>query len=401
MIIMDGAGDVARIGGKSPLQLARIPHTDYLSNIGVCGLMSTLYDDLPKGSIVAIMGLLGYDPHKYYPHGRASCEAKAIGIDLDEHDIAFRANLAFMKGNILDSYNAGYIKSEKAIPLINRINSTLRDQFPNFNIYHNSDFRNTLVVKDVHIHPHQLICKEPHENMGIEFDMDTLIGCGDLSAQEFVGELNEYIGKCHALIKDEEANCIFPWGASSALHLPDFVEHFRPGGKCCMVAHMDFLHGIAKAASIESVDIGNGDWNTDYFGKGKKVVELLRDGYTFICCHVNGPDEASHMGDLERKVYSIEQIDKYVVGPVIKYFESHMDELGSIFIAPDHYTNHFTRRGDENRSESHSRHPVPFVLWNNDETDHVTTYSEEDVIVGKYADRAINHLDAIKLMTRE
>ena len=45
LIIMDGAADRARIGGKSPLQIARTPNIDYLTFIGASGLMTTLYDD--------------------------------------------------------------------------------------------------------------------------------------------------------------------------------------------------------------------------------------------------------------------------------------------------------------------------------------------------------------------
>ena len=161
LIVADGAGDIARIGGKSPLELARMPNVASLTVEGLSGLMQTLYSDLPKGSIVAQLGMLGYDPYRYYPAGRASCEALAIGVELGDRDIAFRANFAFMKGKILDSYNAGYIKSEEAQSLVHLLQNKLSRDFPDFELYHNSDFRNTLVMRDARIDPESLDCPNP------------------------------------------------------------------------------------------------------------------------------------------------------------------------------------------------------------------------------------------------
>ncbi len=132
LIVPDGASDISRIGGKSPLQLARIPCMDLLARLSVTGLMQTLYSDLPKGSVVAQLGMLGYDPYKYYPHGRSSCEALAIGVKLKEGDISFRANFVYMKNDVLESYNANYIKSNKAIKLISKLKSRLAEEYPDF-----------------------------------------------------------------------------------------------------------------------------------------------------------------------------------------------------------------------------------------------------------------------------
>ena len=115
LVIPDGAADTYRDNGRSPFALADIRYMDQLAREGVCGLVQTLYDDLPKESIVAQMGMLCWDPHLYYPRGRASCELLALeGVQLNEGDIAFRANLVRMEGNVLASYNADYIYSAPA-----------------------------------------------------------------------------------------------------------------------------------------------------------------------------------------------------------------------------------------------------------------------------------------------
>jgi len=396
--VPDGAGDLTRIGGKSPLQLARIPNTDRLTQIGVTGLMETLYDDLPKCSIVAQLGMLGYDPHLYFPHGRASCEALALGIELGDRDLAFRANLVYMKDKLLSSYNANYIKSKYSKPLIDEVNQRLVRAFPEFRLRHNSDFRNTLVVRDVGVDPRTLACPEPHENMDNEFEIKNLIEPTEAGSALVARRINEYLVSARAVLDGARANAIFPWSASSRLELPSFHSIHRFEGRGAVIGHMDFLHGIALAVNLDFFNLGNGDWNTDYAAKGAKAVELLISGYRFVWCHINGPDEASHMGDIERKVYSIEQIDRHVVGPVMAHFEEHPEELGAVIVAPDHYTNHFPRRDDVKRSETHSGHPVPFALYDGHETDAVRTFSESAARRGKYGTSPINHVDLLGLM---
>jgi len=393
LIILDGAADLARVDGKSPLQLARIPNIDNIGNLGVTGLMETLYDDLPRGSIVAQLGLLGYEPHKYYPHGRASCEAMALDVDLDDGDIALRANLVYVKNNILTSYNADYIESKHAIPIIKLLQNKLTKKFPEFELYHNSDFRNTLVLRDVCIHPNDLICLEPHENVGKKIILSKLIKGQNKKSNIIAMRINSYVAQTTKILKHERANAVIPWSASSALRLPRFS--LLEKGKCGIITHMDFLQGIAKASGVDCFKIGNGKWNTDYTLKGNKLIELLLDNYRFVCCHINAPDEASHMADIQKKIYSIEQIDKHIVSQVVKYFKKRPKELGGVIVTTDHYTNTLLKAENSNRIESHSTNPVPFVLWNNAEQDNTIRFSEEDVIKGKYAQPPINHMQLL------
>src|SRR5215216_3005576 len=167
LVIPDGAGDLHRLGGLSPLARARTDYADFIAREGVSGLMETLYEDLPKESLVAQLGMLGWDPHKYYPHGRASCELLALeNIYLNPNDLAFRTNLVRIEDERLKSYNAEYIHSEEAEPLIRMLNRALRTEFPEFELYHNSDFRNTLVIRNVGVEPTLLHCPEPHESHG-------------------------------------------------------------------------------------------------------------------------------------------------------------------------------------------------------------------------------------------
>jgi 2,3-bisphosphoglycerate-independent phosphoglycerate mutase len=394
LVIPDGAADSYRDNGRSPFALADIRHMDQIARDGVCGLVQTLYEDLPKESIVAQMGMLCWDPHLYYPRGRASCELLALeGVELNEGDIAFRANLVRMEGNVLASYNADYIYSAPARVLVNRVNDTLRKEFPSFELYHNSDFRNTLVVRDVQIDPRDLICPEPHESHGVEFDAMNLLAGRTQKSREVAAHINSYLRRVAVVLAGEVGNMLFPWSASKVLSLPPFAEVSGFEGKTAIVGCMDFLHGIAKAGGIESFKVGNGRPDTDYAAKGAKVVDLLRNGYEFVVCHINAPDEAAHMGDLEGKIRSLEMIDEFIVREIVSYFRFHPEQLGGVMIVPDHYTNLPESVSGQKRVDIHSIHPVPFALWNGRERDSVSTFSEDAARAGKYASPPVSHLD--------
>jgi len=399
LIIPDGAGDLYRSAGNSPLAIAKTRHMDFIARNGVSGLMQTLYQDLPKESMVAQLGMLGWEPHLHYPCGRASCELLASdGIYLEDGDIAFRANLARMDDRVLVSYNANYIFSDQARPLIRKINSTLAEEFPEFELYPNSDFRNTLVVRGAGINPTSLRCPEPHESHGIEFDIAHLLSGKDSQSQAVAGRINQYLVRVAQLLSTDSANMLFPWSASKLFRLPSFKDNTGSEGKVGIVGCMEFLQGIARAGQIDFFKVGTGRPDTDYEGKGAKVVELLSEDYQFVVCHINAPDEASHMGDVVLKIKCLELIDQFVVQPILEYFHRNTQELGGVMIVPDHYSNIPSEAARLTRMEIHSAAPVPFALWNGKDSDAVCRYNEDAAAQGEYGREPINHLDLLRIL---
>lgn len=399
LVIPDGAADTYRERGRSPLAIAQTSTIDRLAREGVSGLLQTLYEELPKESLVAQLGMLGWDPRIFYPCGRASCELLALeGIELRDDDLAFRANLVQMEGRTLVSYNAKYIHSDHAIALIDQLNRALRQEFPDFELYHNSDFRNTLVVRDAGIDPRLLRCPEPHENQGVEFDIARLISGSDPASARVAARVNRYLERVAHLLARETANMLFPWSASKAFKVPSFSQHTGFSGRVGVVGCMDFLQGIAKAGKMDFFKVGNGRPNTDYPAKGDAVIDLLSAGYEFVVCHINAPDEAAHMRDLQLKIRSIELIDEHVVRPVVQYFEHNPGELGGVMVAPDHYTNYFGDPSPLERRDVHSLHPVPFALWNGRDRDGVRSFSEDDAVEGKYGRQILNHMELMAVL---
>jgi len=367
-----------------------------VARLGVSGLMQTFYPDLPRESMVAQLGMLGWCPRRHYPHGRASCELLALaGTYLGDRDLAFRANLVRMRGRVLESYSAGCVESPAARPLIARLARELAGDFPDFELFHNSDFRNTLVIRNAGIEPGQLVCPEPHEHQGSEFQLRELVTGKTAAAARLALRINAYLVRAARLLAAEAANALFPWSASRAFRLPSFAEHRGFDGRAAIVGFMDFLAGIASAGGIDFVRVGNGRPSTDFQAKGAATVRLLSAGYDFVLCHVNAPDEASHMGDLRLKVRCLAAFDREVVRPVVEWFQQRPERLGGVMIAPDHYTNHEAAGG---RALAHSLHPVPFTLWNGRDRDEVTAFSEDAARAGDLAATPVSHLELLTLL---
>ena len=94
LIIPDGSADEpqASLGGKTPLEAARLPAMDAVAAAGVVGRANHTPATLPAGSDVANLSLLGYNPLEHFT-GRAPLEAAAQGIELGPDDWAVRCNL--------------------------------------------------------------------------------------------------------------------------------------------------------------------------------------------------------------------------------------------------------------------------------------------------------------------
>lgn len=394
-IVADGAPDRLRINGKSPLELAETPWLDRLTREGYTGLMQTLYPDLQKGSVVAQLGMLGYDPYRYGKDGRAYYEALSAGIAVNDDDLIFRANLVSYSDGQLISYNAGYIRTEQAASVIRQLDDKIRTRFPGFELHHTSDFRNLLIARNAGCNPYLFQCPEPHESEGRFLPLEDLVKANDEPAKTLAARINELVRFAYDELKESPADTIFPWSPSAPVVLPEFSSQSGVEGKSCIIGNMDFLAGFAKAMKIDFVMTGNGNWDTDYTAKGRELMKKIAEGYSFIYVHINGPDEASHMNDAGKKIYSIEQIDAHILRPVMEYFTAQPGQLGAVCYAPDHYTNINTGPEAINRVDAHSDDPVPFAVWNGTQKDEASRFSEEEIYRLHLSGGIIGHLDLL------
>src|SRR5271167_2224009 len=93
-VMPDGGADEPQesLGGKTPLQAARLPNMDRIAQLGVVGRSNNVPQPLTPASDVATLSLFGYDPLVVYT-GRAPLETAAMGLPLGPNDWAVRCNL--------------------------------------------------------------------------------------------------------------------------------------------------------------------------------------------------------------------------------------------------------------------------------------------------------------------
>ena len=94
VFVPDGCADVplAELGGRTPLEAARMPRLAALAARGEVGRAAVIPTGLPPGSDVGNMAILGFDPARYHT-GRAPIEAAAMGVELGPDEVAYRCNL--------------------------------------------------------------------------------------------------------------------------------------------------------------------------------------------------------------------------------------------------------------------------------------------------------------------
>ena len=119
IVIPDGAADEPQesLGGKTPLQAARLPNMDRVARMGVVGRMDNVPRPLTPASDVATLSLFGYDPLKVYT-GRAPLEAAALGVTLGPNDWAVRCNLVHVADGQMRDFTSGHITSQEGHQLI-------------------------------------------------------------------------------------------------------------------------------------------------------------------------------------------------------------------------------------------------------------------------------------------
>ena len=172
-----------------------------------------------------------------------------------------------------------------------------------------------------------------------------------------------------------QANAIWLWGSGRALRLTSLQEkHGISGG---VISAVDLVREIGCCAGLEVIDVPGitGYLDTNYAGKADHALAALRHR-DLVYVHVEAPDEAGHNGDSDAKKQALEDFDRLVVGRIL----DGLSDVGPcrIMMTPDHRTPIELR--------THSREPVPFVLWGSGvEADDMETYSETGAEKGSMA----------------
>jgi 2,3-bisphosphoglycerate-independent phosphoglycerate mutase len=370
----DGMADypLDQLGGKTPLEVAATPNMDWLAARGVLGLAHTIPEGFPPGSDVGNMSILGYDPARYHT-GRSPLEAASMGVELRAEDIAFRCNLVTLKttgdGSIMEDFTAGHISTEEAAEIVRDLNRQLGGDGIEF--HPGVSYRNLMVwrggVEEMQTTPpHDITDRKVAtylpEGKGADKLRGLMQASAALLAEHPVNHKREESGK-------RKATTIWLWGQGRAPKMPTLKERFGINGG--VIAAVDIINGLGVYAGLERIPVPGitGYLDTNYKGKGEYGLRALgQKDLVFI--HVEAPDEAGHMGDVEKKIQAIEDFDEKVVGTLLQGIDRWTD--WKLLLLPDHPTPIVLK--------THVADPVPFVLFSSSEKEKAKQlgYNETD-----------------------
>ena len=380
VILADGSADepVEKLGGKTPLMVAKTPNIDRLCRMGATGLLQSVPESLSPGSEVANMTIMGYDAETYY-EGRGVLEAAALGLEIEDDDLVMRCNLISTDGDILVNHSAGHISTEKADKLIHALNEEIG--IDNIKFYTGVSYRHVLVIKNAGKELPE--CTPPHDVPEQPFAQHLPKGGKDISEK-----LKDIIIKSREILEEHPvnierkkngkvaANMAWPWSPGHKPAMPSLKGLYGIESGA-VISAVDLIHGLARFAGIKSVHVkgATGLYDTNYKGKAEAAMDNIKK-YEYVYLHIEAPDEAGHEGDAGLKIKSIEDIDNYIVGPLLDFTQK-FDEPVAIAFLPDHPTPCELR--------THTRTPVPFIIYKPGiNPDDVTEYNEETAKKGSY-----------------
>jgi 2,3-bisphosphoglycerate-independent phosphoglycerate mutase len=372
ILVGDGMGDypIEELGHKTPLEIAKTPNLDRLASMGKCGTLMTIPEDAAPESALANMSILGYDVSNF--QGRGVLEAAAMGINVDERDIAFRCNTICVEKDIIKSHSGGHISNGESHELIKAIDENLGSDEIKF--YPGVSYRHILILKNKY--SPDIDTTPPHDVPGTPFK-DVLVKAKNNGSIETAELLNQLILESKSVLENhpvnvkrinqgkDPANMIWPWAPGRKPVMRTFQERF--GIKGAVISAVDLIRGLGVYAGFDviNVDGATGLYDTNYEGKADACLKAL-ETYDLIYVHIEAPDEASHQGDLKLKIKCIEDFDKRVVGRILKKLKGDI----RLTVLTDHYNPISVR--------THTREPVPFLIYDkNEEPDDITEFTED------------------------
>ena len=348
---------IEALQGKTPLEVAVKPGMDALAKHAEIGMAYMVPKGMSPGSDTANLSVMGYNPKIYYT-GRSPLEALSIGVDMEDTDVSLRCNLVTLseEGDVYEErtiidHSSGEISTEDAAILLDAVREGLKRE--GYEFYVGTSYRHLLVWKHGKVveltPPHDILTR----TIGEYLPKDEIL-------REMMKKSYDILVNHPLNIKRKEqglnpANSAWFWGAGTRPALQSFEE--KNGKRGVMISAVDLLKGIAVGSGMDNIKVegANGGLHTNYEGKMQAAVDaLLHKGYDFAYIHVEAPDEMGHQGLLKEKIQAIENIDRYVVGPLVEKMNQ-SGEAYRVLILPDHPTPICVR--------THTNEPIPYLLY--------------------------------------
>jgi 2,3-bisphosphoglycerate-independent phosphoglycerate mutase len=347
VLVPDGCADepVAALGGRTPLEAAVMPNVQALAARSEVGRADVIPGDLPPGSDVGNLSILGYDPEVFHT-GRAPIEAAAMGIDLAPDEVAYRCNLVTIgdDGTMVD-FAAGHVASEQSHPIVAALDTELGGGRDGVRFHAGVEYRHLVVLPGEWA---DAVCVPPHDLTGKHAVWPT--GPAAPRLQALMDASRPVVAKAAADV-GSIATQIWLWGQGRRPQLPDFTNRYGVSGR--LSSAVDLVRGLGVLAGIEVLDVpgATAGFDNDYAAQRVACIDSLGDR-DFFLLHVEATDEAGHQQDAAEKVASLEAWDREIVGPLLEALPAFGPHR--ILLMPDHAT--------PVELGTHTSDPVPYLL---------------------------------------
>jgi len=403
-VVLDGLGDrpIPALGNQTPLEAARTPGLDSLAAKGICGTMYPVGKGISPESDIAVISILGYDPHRYYT-GRGPLESHAVGVEVRDGDVAFRANFSTVGKNleIIDRRAGRNLTTEEATELSREINEKVKlTSYPATFVFKNTIEHRAVLVLRSQDRPlsGQVSNTDPAYGreglLGVAlktFDKkvqkcEPLEDATDPEGARIAAALtNEFTEKSHKVLNASPvnkkrvkegklaANIILNRDAGNGL--PMFASmNERYGMNFGCIVEMPVERGIALLTGMHPIEVPVSQESLEE--RYGTVVQAVLDNlprFDGIYVHIKGPDVPGHDGDYELKKDIIEKIDRFFIVPLL----GKVDIAQTVFIVTaDHSTPCLMK--------VHSDDPVPILVSGGHiQPDGVKKFSEKACVKGE------------------
>jgi 2,3-bisphosphoglycerate-independent phosphoglycerate mutase len=383
LVVFDGASDrpLKELKGKTPLEVASTPNLDRAAGMGVNGIVDILAPGVPPGSDVAHLALFGYDALKVY-RGRGALEALGAGFKVRQGDVAFRGNLATLQEGLVTDRRAGRIDTATAAEIVKSLGKLSSKKHPEVKVFllHTTEHRLAVVLRGPGLSPH-ISDTDPGKTGQPLLKAEPLTG--EAEAQKTAEVVNEVTGEILRRLRNQPlnrgrirrglppANAVILRGAGVLPEIEPFTERF--GVKAAFIAVTSLIRGVCLAVGMKPITVkgATGTTETNLLGKAKALVRAL-ETHDFCFLHVKGADNASHDGNIEKKIAMIERLDE-MTGYLLE--KLNLEEEVYLAITVDHTTPITVR--------NHTGDPVPLTILGPEVlSDEVKAFSERSCARG-------------------
>jgi 2,3-bisphosphoglycerate-independent phosphoglycerate mutase len=318
------------LGNQTVLQSARTPHLDELARHSELGRLGVPGELRPFSGEMALLALLGYDPHKWYT-GPGTFESAALEVVLDAHDVAYLCHLVTLRGQddwgdgkklgphlFMADLVGGGVEPEDARELIDALNEQLVSETIQFYMGHR--------------HRHLMVwvggngkaaCRNPHEALGQSIDAYLPTGDGSQILRELMAASRAIL--CHHPVNQarldaglKPVNCVWLWGPGKPVELPHLKERWPVKG---MVISPDGPYiGVGMVAGLQTGKVENvGEGNIAWLKALANRTSAVLDTHDLVCLHI--PFYAWGLKDGEavppsQLVEYLQQVDEQVIGAI-------------------------------------------------------------------------------------